>query len=63
MLADVGLWRYGKAASHGGIVVEAGASPLIVHSYIGLGVIQTRTDEKPLAGHRNTWHRLKAFDK
>ena len=61
LLADVGLWRYGLTASHGGIVVEPGASPLIVHSYLRLGVIATRADEKPLAGHRCTWHRLKAF--
>jgi len=47
---DVGLWRFGRTFSHGGIVIEGGADPLIVHAYIGRGVIVSRASEAPLAG-------------
>jgi cell wall-associated NlpC family hydrolase len=47
---DVGVWRFGRTYSHGGIVVEGGADPLVVHSYVGLGVVITRASEAPLAG-------------
>lgn len=47
---DVGVWRFGRTFSHGGIVIEGGADPVIVHSYIGRGVIVSRASEQPLAG-------------
>jgi len=46
---DIGLWRFGKTYSHGGIFV---APDLVVHSYLGRGVIQSRLTEDPLAGKR-----------
>lgn len=48
---DIGVWRYGLTHSHGGIVVEAGADPLVVHAYIRRKVIPTRVSEAPLAGN------------
>ncbi len=48
---DVGVWQFGRTYSHGALVVEGGANPLLVHSYIGLGVIVSRAQEAPLAGH------------
>lgn len=47
---DVGVWRYGRTHSHGGIVIEGGADPLVVHAYIRRKVIPTRVSEAPLAG-------------
>lgn len=44
---DVGVWRFGRVFSHGGIFVE---DTLIVHSYINQGVILTSTTEDPLVG-------------
>ena len=47
---DIGVWRFGRTHSHGGIVVEAGPDPLVVHAYIRRKVIPTRLSEAPLAG-------------
>lgn len=47
---DVGVWRFGRTYSHGGIVIDGGADPLILHAYIGLGVIESRASDAPLAG-------------
>ena len=44
---DVWLFRYGRTFSHGAIYVGDG---LLVHSYIGRGVILSRFDEEPLQG-------------
>lgn len=44
---DVALFKFGRCYSHGGIVVE---SDLLVHAYMGRGVILTRLSEDPLAG-------------
>ena len=33
---DVAIFRYGRAFSHGSVVVEW---PLVVHAYVGLGVV------------------------
>lgn len=49
-LGDVGLWRFGRTFSHGGIVVQGGHNPTIVHAYIGSGVIVSRAGDAPLAG-------------
>jgi len=50
-LGDIGVWRFGRTFSHGGIVVDtAGPAPLIVHAYLRRGVILSRTDDEPLAG-------------
>lgn len=56
-VGDFGLWRYGRARSHAGLVVEVEPrSLLIVHAYIGAGVIKSRDTEAPLAGHRVRWY-------
>lgn len=49
---DIGVWKYGLTHSHGGIVVEGGADPVILHSYIKArrGVTLCRASEQPLAG-------------
>jgi len=49
---DVGVWKYGLTHSHGGIVVEGGADPVVVHSYIKArrGVTLGRATEEPLFG-------------
>lgn len=44
---DVALFKFGRCYSHGAIVVNDG---LLVHSYIGRGVILSRADEEPLEG-------------
>ena len=51
-VGDVVVFRFGRTYSHGAIVVEAGvgAAPVLVHSYVGSGVILTRMDEAPLVG-------------
>jgi NlpC/P60 family putative phage cell wall peptidase len=51
-VGDVGLWRFGRCFSHGGIFV---GDDLIVHAYIGRGVIMSRLNEEPLAGRIVTW--------
>ena len=50
-IGDVGVWKYGLTHSHGGIVVEAGEDPLILHSYMKArrGVTLCRASENPLA--------------
>jgi cell wall-associated NlpC family hydrolase len=49
---DIALFKYGRCYSHGAIVVE---DNLLVHSYLGRGVILTRMHEEPLAG-RDVMH-------
>lgn len=44
---DVGVWRYGRLYSHGGIFIS---EVDVIHSYFGMGVIKTRIDQDPLAG-------------
>lgn len=46
-LGDVLLWRFGRTFSHGSIYIGDG---LLIHSYIGRGVILSRADEEPLDG-------------
>lgn len=57
-VGDVGLWHYGRTWSHGSIVVAAGPVPMLVHAYIGLGVVRTAADEAPLAGRDVQWYSL-----
>ena len=49
---DIGVWKFGLTHSHGGIVIEGGADPLILHSYIKSrrGVTLCRASEAPLLG-------------
>ena len=49
---DVALFQYGRAFSHGAIVtaMESASAPVLVHAYVGRGVIRTRLDEEPLQG-------------
>jgi NlpC/P60 family putative phage cell wall peptidase len=50
---DIGVFRFGKTYSHGCIVVDEG--PLLIHAYLGLGVVMGRVDEAPLAGRLVHW--------
>lgn len=43
---DVALFKFGRAFSHGGIVVPEG----IIHSYVKRGVVLSTLEEEPLAG-------------
>lgn len=47
---DVAVFRYGRAYSHGAIVVGATGRVAVLHAYVRLGVMQTRLDEEPLLG-------------
>lgn len=44
---DVALFKFGRCFSHGAIVVDGG---LLVHAYIGRGVILSSPTEEPLEG-------------
>ena len=44
---DIVAFRFGRTISHGAIVVEW---PLVIHSYVGLGVIYGDATQAPLAG-------------
>ena len=44
---DVSLFKFGRCYSHGAIVVDGG---LLVHAYIGRGVILSAPWEEPLEG-------------
>lgn len=50
---DIGVWKFGLTHSHGGIVIEGGPDPLVLHSFIKArrGVTLCRAaSEQPLAG-------------
>jgi cell wall-associated NlpC family hydrolase len=49
---DVVLFRYGRAYSHGGIVVDGPGELTVVHAYLMRGVIRSRLDDEPLQGRR-----------
>lgn len=58
-LGDVGVWRFGRTYSHGGIVVGTAPVPLLVHAYIDARrVTQCALDEAPLAGRPVRWFTL-----
>lgn len=57
-VGDVGLFRYGRAYSHGAVVVALGRQPVLVHAYLGRGVILTALDEEPLQGRPVRWYSL-----
>lgn len=44
---DLAVWRFGRTYSHGGII--SSDDGLVIHSYLGRGVIETRMNEEPLA--------------
>jgi cell wall-associated NlpC family hydrolase len=48
-VGDVALFRYGRAYSHGAILTRR-SDMAMVHAYIGLGVIESRSTEEPLVG-------------
>jgi NlpC/P60 family putative phage cell wall peptidase len=55
---DVAVFRYGRAFSHGAVVVERGSPGSVVHAYIGRGVICSRLDQEPLQGRMMRLWRL-----
>jgi cell wall-associated NlpC family hydrolase len=53
-LGDIAVFRYGRAYSHGAVVVDT--APLtVVHAYIGRGVVLHTLDEEPLSGRTVSW--------
>lgn len=58
-LGDVGVWRFGRTYSHGGIVIATGPVPLVLHAHIDAGrVTRCALDEAPLAGRPVRWFTL-----
>jgi cell wall-associated NlpC family hydrolase len=55
---DVAVFRYGRAYSHGAVVVDASAGAMVLHAHIGRGAILTRSDEEPLCGRLAKFYRL-----
>jgi cell wall-associated NlpC family hydrolase len=49
-LGDVAVFRYGRAYSHGAVVVPGASGNAAVHAYLGRGVVWSRLDEEPLQG-------------
>lgn len=47
---DVVLFRYGRAYSHGGIVLVGPGELTVVHAYLMRGVIRSRLNDEPLQG-------------
>jgi NlpC/P60 family putative phage cell wall peptidase len=47
---DVAVFRYGRAYSHGAVVVNDKDPMAVVHAYLGRGVVRSRLDEEPLQG-------------
>lgn len=46
---DFILFQFGRCYSHGAIVIDW---PVLIHAYIGMGVILGRADEAPLDGRK-----------
>ena len=44
---DVAMFRYGRCASHGSIVIKW---PTVIHAYIGIGVTIDNAEQAPLHG-------------
>ena len=44
---DIAMFRYGRCASHGSIVIKW---PLVIHAYVGLGVTLDNAENGPLRG-------------
>jgi len=44
---DIAMFRFGRTASHGSIVLEW---PMVIHSYIGIGVTIDNAENGPLKG-------------
>jgi len=56
---DIGCWRFGRTYSHGGIVVQGGDAPHILHAHLDARrVIRTACDEHPLTGRPVQWFTL-----
>jgi uncharacterized protein YijF (DUF1287 family) len=37
---DIAMFRYGRCVSHGGIISRVESAPWIIHSYVGIGVLE-----------------------
>jgi NlpC/P60 family putative phage cell wall peptidase len=57
---DVAVFRYGRAYSHGAVVVDGRGAGEAVHAYLGRGVIRTQLNEEPLQGRMGRFWRLGA---
>jgi cell wall-associated NlpC family hydrolase len=56
---DVAVFGYGRAYSHGAVVVDGPAARNVVHSYLGRGVVLSRLDEEPLQGRTSRFWSMK----
>lgn len=55
-LGDVGIWRFGRTYSHGGIVVQVDPLPIIVHAHLpSRAVVATALHEHPFSGRAVRW--------
>ena len=57
---DVALFRYGRAFSHGAVVVDSRHGTM-VHSYVGRGVICSLASQEPLFGRTVQYWGLKVL--
>lgn len=53
---DIALYRFGRCASHAGIVIEW---PLIIHAYRGEGVVLAHGDDGALSGRLDSFWRVR----
>jgi hypothetical protein len=56
---DAVLFRFGRAYSHGAVIVDDRCGATVAHAYVGRGVIQTRLNEEPLLGRVGRFWRLR----
>jgi NlpC/P60 family putative phage cell wall peptidase len=60
---DVAVFRYGRAYSHAGIVVDVQHEAEVLHAYVSRGVIKTQLDEAPLRGRPVRWWSLEDLER
>ncbi len=53
---DIAMFRFGRCASHGAIVVEW---PRVIHAYKGQGVVYSDADQAELQGRLHSFWRAK----
>lgn len=57
---DLAMFKYGRTASHGSIVVTPGTDMLFLHSYMGVGVIRSHLSELDYADRLHSYWSLLA---
>lgn len=54
-LGDIVVYKYGRCISHGAIVINY---PLVLHAYLGLGCVYSKTNDAELAGREAGYYTL-----